>query len=94
MYRKQMIFVLAAAMASIARPAFSQDEVPYRNEVVGQAFGSFVKTTNDQGIRQSATDSGGVLASYRFFFNRHDDVDSVFGIFHPNKFGHRATSFF
>lgn len=80
MHRKHMVFVLAAAMASIATPAFSQDEdVPYRHEVTGQAFGSFVKKTNDQGVRQSATDSGGVLTTYRYFFSRHHGVEGNYG---------------
>jgi len=79
MYRRQIIFVLAAAIASIATPAFSQDEEGFKNEAVGQGFGSFVKTTTDQGVRQSATDSGGVLGSYRYFFTRHSGVDGTYG---------------
>jgi opacity protein-like surface antigen len=74
-----MIFVLAAAVVSIAAPAFSQDEGLFRNEVVGQAFGSFVNTTHDQGVRQSATDSGGVLGTYRYFFTRHHGVEGNYG---------------
>jgi opacity protein-like surface antigen len=80
MHRKRTIFALAATIASIVAPAFSQDDGPaYRNEVVGQAFGSFVKTTTDQGIRQSATDSGGVLGTYRYFFTRRHGVEGNYG---------------
>jgi hypothetical protein len=80
MHCKQMIFALAATMASIVTPAFSQDEgTTYRNEVMGQAFGSFVKTTTDQGVRQSATDSGGVLGTYRYFFSAHHGVEGNYG---------------
>ena len=42
-------------------------------------FGSFVKATTDQGVRQSATDSGGVLGSYRYFFTRHHGVEGNYG---------------
>ncbi len=44
-----------------------------------QALGSFVKSTTDNGIEQNATNSGGVLASYRFFFNNHHGVEVNYG---------------
>jgi len=59
-------------------PAFSQEE-SYRQEVSAQVFGSFVKDTTQDGIKQKATDSGGVLASYRYFFNRHNGVEANYG---------------
>jgi outer membrane immunogenic protein len=61
-------------------PAFSQEEAPAsRSEVSVQALGSFVKSTNLNGVEQSATNSGGVLASYRFFFDRHNGVEVNYG---------------
>jgi len=61
-------------------PAFSQDETPvYRNEASVQAFGSFVDNTRSNGVNQSATNSGGVLASYRFFFTRNQGVELNYG---------------
>jgi outer membrane immunogenic protein len=69
--------VLGAALTSTA---FSQDENPApRNEASVQAFGSFVKTTTNSGIEQKATNSGGVLASYRYFFNNHNGVELNYG---------------
>jgi outer membrane immunogenic protein len=44
-----------------------------------QAFGSFVKSTTDNGIENKATDSGGVLASYRYFFDAHNGVEANYG---------------
>jgi hypothetical protein len=38
-----------------------------------------VKTTTSNGVDQSATNSGCVLASYRFFFNAHNDVEANYG---------------
>src|ERR1700722_9417362 len=46
-----------------------------KQDVSVQAVGSFVKSTWDKGIEQSATNSGGVLASYRYFFNKHSGVE-------------------
>src|SRR6202046_5022534 len=60
-----------------ALPAFSQEAG--RSEVSVQAFGSFVKSTTDNGVQQSATDSGGVLANYRFFFTNDNGVEVNYG---------------
>jgi len=60
--------------------AFSQEEGPaYRSEATVQALGSFLKSTTAKGVEQSATNSGGVLASYRFFFDRHNGVEVNYG---------------
>src|SRR5438477_889217 len=63
--------------AMVALPAFSQETG--RSEASVQAFGSFVKTTNDNGVQQGATNSGGVLASYRFFFSNSHGVEVNYG---------------
>ena len=71
---------LAAALLGIALaslPAMAQEFD--RSEFTVQAFGSFVKTTNDNGIQQSATNSGGVLANYRFFFSQSHGVEVNYG---------------
>ncbi|MCU1235290.1 MAG: hypothetical protein JWP63_3257 [Candidatus Solibacter sp.] len=67
--------LLGGALAAL--PAFSQEAG--RSEVSVQAFGSFVKTTTDNGIQQGATNSGGVLASYRFFFSNNHGVEVNYG---------------
>ena len=67
--------LLGGTMAAL--PAFSQEAG--RSEVSVQAFGSFVKTTNNNGIDQGATNSGGVLASYRFFFTNNHGVEVNYG---------------
>jgi len=60
-----------------ALPALAQESG--RSEVTVQAFGSFVKSTTQDGVQQSATDSGGVLASYRFFFSKSHGVEVNYG---------------
>jgi outer membrane immunogenic protein len=60
-----------------ALPGYSQETG--RSEATVQAFGSFVKTTTDNGTQQSATNSGGVLASYRFFFSPSQGVEVNYG---------------
>jgi opacity protein-like surface antigen len=61
------------AILGTVLPAFAQEYS--KQDVSVQALGSFVKSTWDKGIEQSSTDSGGVLASYRYFFNKHSGVE-------------------
>ncbi len=61
------------AILGTVLPAFAQEYS--KQDVSVQALGSFVKTTWDRGIEQSATNSGGVLASYRYFFNKNNGVE-------------------
>jgi len=63
--------------ALISLPAFAQEAD--RSEISVQAFGSFVKTTTDNGVTQSTTNSGGVLANYRFFFSDSHGVEVNYG---------------
>jgi outer membrane immunogenic protein len=67
--------LLGGALAAL--PAFSQESS--RSDATVQAFGSFVKTTTDNGVQQGATNSGGVLASYRFFFTDNHGVEVNYG---------------
>ncbi len=79
MFAKKLAVTLIVGMASAALPAFSQSETPDKNEVSVQAFGSFVKSTTDNGIENKASNSGGVLGSYRYFFNAHSGVEANYG---------------
>ena len=50
-----------------------------RSEVAIQGTGSFTKESTDQGIRHSATDTGGVFAGYRYHINRWVSAEAVYG---------------
>ena len=60
-------------------PAFSQEGTNTPSEVSVQAFGSFVKSTTRNGFQQGATNSGGVLSSYRYFFSPNHGVEVNYG---------------
>jgi outer membrane immunogenic protein len=79
MFKKHL--ALAVVVGSvIASTGFAQETAPAgKNEVSVQALGSFVKSTTSNGVPQSATNSGGVLASYRYFFNQHHGVEVNYG---------------
>jgi opacity protein-like surface antigen len=79
MFGRKFVVTWIAGIATAALPAFSQSESPGQNEVSVQAFGSFVKSTTDNGIQNKATDSGGVLGTYRRFFDAHNGVEVNYG---------------
>lgn len=77
MYRKISFGAMFVAASLATMPGFAQESG--RSEVSVQAFGSFVKSTTDNGIQQNATNSGGVLANYRFFFSNDNGVEVNYG---------------
>jgi outer membrane immunogenic protein len=77
MFRANRFAAIVLGGALAALPALSQEAG--RSEATVQAFGSFVKSTTQDGIQQAATNSGGVLASYRFFFSNSNGVEVNYG---------------
>jgi opacity protein-like surface antigen len=91
MFGKKFVVTWILGIASTALPAFSQSEDSGKNEVSVQAFGSFVKSTTNNGIENKATNSGGVLGSYRYFFNAHNGVEANYG-YSLNNQSYSSTS--
>jgi opacity protein-like surface antigen len=79
MFHKSLLTLFMVSAASIALPAYAQSDEAGRQEVTVQALGSFVKTTTQNGIDNTASNSGGVLGSYRFFFSTHHGVEGNYG---------------
>ena len=79
MFQRNLLTILAAGVALMAAPAFAQSDEAGRQDVAVQASGSFVSSTTHNGVDNSATKSGGVLASYRFFFSKHHGVEANYG---------------
>src|SRR5258708_13733566 len=68
-------FTVATALTSFT--AFAQEEYTrFKSEASVQALGSFAKQTTQNGVDQDATDSAGVLATYRSYFSRHHGVEA------------------
>ena len=78
MSKVNSLITLFAASVIVALPAYSQEE-GYRSEVAVQSMGSFVKDTTQSGVRQSTTNSGGVLTGYRFYFTKHLGAEINYG---------------
>src|SRR3954470_9471338 len=80
MSRTSNLAVVLLGTALLSAPAFSQEDRPKeKSEVSVQAFGSFLKESTNDGIRQSATNSGGVLATYRYFFSKYHGAEVNYG---------------
>jgi len=77
MLRSKVLATALFGAALAAAPSFAQEY--YRSEASVQAFGSFVKDTYQDNVRQNATNSGGVLANYRFFFSNNHGVEVNYG---------------
>jgi len=77
-FSRTFITIIFGASAAVS-PALAQEEGSRSQEVSVQAIGSFVKSTTQDGIRQTATESGGVLANYRFFFTSRQGVEVDYG---------------
>ena len=78
MFGKKGLVALVLGASAMALPAFGQSE-EYKSDVTVQALGSFVKDTTDNGVTHSATNSGGVLGTYRYYFGRHNGVEFNYG---------------
>jgi outer membrane immunogenic protein len=80
MVRTKSFAALLMGTALISLPAFSQEGPPEnRSEAAVSFFGAFLKTTDQNGVQQSSSNSGGVLAGYRFFFTPHQGVEVNYG---------------
>ena len=84
MFRTYRLAVILLGGALATLPSFSQETD--RNEVSVQALGSFVKTTTNNGVQQNATNSGGGLGSYRFFFTGNQGVEVNYGYSRNSQF--------
>lgn len=76
---KILLSAFAGMLALLAPAAVAQDQEAGRHEIVVQGTGFFTKDSQGNGISQHSTDTGGVLASYRFYFNRWLAADASYG---------------
>ena len=78
MFGNKGVVALMLGASVLGLPAFAQSE-EYKSDVTVQALGSFVKDSTDNGVTHSASNSGGVLGTYRYYFGRHNGVEFNYG---------------
>jgi len=71
--------LVAGLFATLLFAATSRAQELPRNEVSVQGTGSFTKDSDNNGIIQHSTDSGGLLVSYRNLFSRWFGADLSYG---------------
>lgn len=76
MFKNQLAaFTIATVLTAFT--AFAQEDyTQFKSEASVQALGSFVKQTTQNGVDQGATNSAGVLGTYRYYFSRHHGVEA------------------
>ena len=90
---KRLATVVVFGASMVVPAAFAQGEIGFRSDASVQATGSFVRTTDENGVQQSATHSGGVLGSYRFYFHRNHGAEFDYGYsLNTQKFATGGTS--
>ncbi len=77
MIRLKILVAVLFATSLFASVSMAQ-ELP-RNEVSVQGTGFFTRDSENNGIKQHTTDSGGLLVSYRYHFNRWLAADGSYG---------------
>jgi outer membrane immunogenic protein len=78
--RRVGVLSVLSAVLLFSSAAFAQEEPEWKHgEVSVQGTGFFTKNSNGNGITQHATDTGGVLAGYRFHFDRWLAAEANYG---------------
>ena len=77
MFKSRSLAAFLTGAALFSAPLLAQEAG--RSEASVQFMGTFVKSTRDNGVKQSSTDGGGVLASYRFFFTPRNGFEVNYG---------------
>ena len=78
MFGSKGVVALVLGASVLGLPAFGQSE-EYKSDATVQALGSFVRHTTENGVTHSASNSGGVLGTYRYYLGRHNGVEFNYG---------------
>jgi opacity protein-like surface antigen len=71
--------IAAVAFAIVVSASGTMAQERHLQEISVQGTGLFTKDSNGDGINQHATDTGGLLVSYRYHFNRWLAADGSYG---------------
>lgn len=75
-----MKYIVVAGLMSLGLLVTgAQAQEGSRSDITVSAFGSFQQGTSGNGVNQSATNSAGVLATYRYFFTDHQGLEVDYG---------------
>jgi opacity protein-like surface antigen len=73
---KKRLALLAIGTALMSLTGLTQEDyTQFKREATVQALGGFVTQTKQNGVQPGATDSVGVLATYRYYLDRHNGLE-------------------
>ncbi len=72
-------FIAAGLLCLGANQLLGQEEEEFRYEFTVSGIGVFSNGVTGQGVHQTASDTGGVLGTYRFLFNQFNGVEVDYG---------------
>jgi opacity protein-like surface antigen len=84
-FHKMKYTIIAGLMSLGLLVTGAEAQEGNRSDVTVSAFGSFEQGTSGNGVNQSATNSAGVLATYRYFFTDHQGVEVDYGFSRFNQ---------
>ena len=70
------IAIMGATLLLCGLTASAQEEQPFHSQISVSAIGAFTYGVNGGGIQQTASSTGGVLASYAYMFNRYNGIQA------------------
>jgi|HubBroStandDraft_6_1064221.scaffolds.fasta_scaffold275188_2 hypothetical protein len=79
MLLKNTIVAVICGGTLVSLPAFGQENPSSKADLSIQAFVPLVENTTAQGVQQSSSTNYGLLAGYRFFFDKHSGVELTYG---------------
>ena len=72
--------VISVAILAFGTTAiYAQEEELRHSEIAVQGVGAFTSGVQGRGLDQNATNTGGVLASYRYLFTQHQAIEVNYG---------------
>lgn len=94
MFQAKFMTMFAAAV-TLALPVFAQSEEGEvsKQDITVQAFGTFLKSTTQNGIQNKSDNSAGVLGTYRYFFTDHQGVEADYGFTQNYQYYGQPASF-
>lgn len=73
---KLVAFIAAGALCFGTSQLLAQEEEEFHSEITVSGIGAFTTGVNGERIHQTASSTGGVLATYRYLFNQYNGVEA------------------
>lgn len=73
---KLVCLIAAGALVFGTSQLVAQEEEEFHSEITVSGIGAFTSGVTGQGIHQTASSAGGILATYRYMFNKYNGIET------------------